>query len=575
MRYKIASLACLLLAAMLLSNVAMAGYTYYDTSTLSRTDSKRLTPQGDTVTDLDLTDQASVTEAMQAALNRSMSIDNYTGSADDLNLSPDSGEVRILRSGQKVNLNKFVSALIPIKNMDITQARELRPIARAICAMEGGTAELIRDKVKGQYWIHVTCPPFQLPFVEKAILALDKPWLNATDDGSESVLYRAKYRDVRSVDRMARWYRGGASVVHDMDNAVTNVSDSSGEYVKYATMFDIPANEITIDAKFYETDTINDLKMGLDYIAWKNGPGSDLFDFGLTKLRTYYKGDGVPSIRTVDRGDYFSLSGYVTAAYYDFLRVKGKAKLLASPCVQVISGNFATWKAADPVMTITRSSQGGEYRESAAIPQWYDEMPVSPAGFNLNPNPADWKTDVFPNYNVNGVQSNWDRFVNYSRNAGRGEVGMFLNVFPVVGTESTEMYVGATVSAVEGLTPQGLPMISESSVVSQVRVRDGEQLILAGLTKAEKVKAKNGMPFLGDLPVLGYIFSGETTSNVVKDIVVTLEVKTSIGIANGRPVSQAMSAEMADVKSAAMGGDLSMLSNAPGFDQWLIDPEKY
>jgi hypothetical protein len=28
----------------------------------------------------------------------------------------------------------------------------------------------------------------------------------------------------------------------------------------------------------YEVATNNDLKLGLDYVAWKNGPGSNLFN---------------------------------------------------------------------------------------------------------------------------------------------------------------------------------------------------------------------------------------------------------------------------------------------------------
>jgi len=47
---------------------------------------------------------------------------------------------------------------------------------------------------------------------------------------------------------------------------------------------------------------------------------------------------------------------------------------------------------------------------------------------------------------------------------------------------------------------------------TSVVVHDGETLVIGGLIKEQKSKGRTGIPFLGDIPVLGYLFSHTTDS---------------------------------------------------------------
>jgi len=87
-------------------------------------------------------------------------IGDYRFQDEQVNVAPNDGELRVLRTDQKNSVNEFATAMIPVKNVSV---RELRPIAREICGMEGGFAQVVRDNVKKQYWVQVTCPPWQLP----------------------------------------------------------------------------------------------------------------------------------------------------------------------------------------------------------------------------------------------------------------------------------------------------------------------------------------------------------------------------------------------------------------------------
>ena len=58
---------------------------------------------------------------------------------------------------------------------------------------------------------------------------------------------------------------------------------------------------------------------------------------------------------------------------------------------------------------------------------------------------------------------------------------------------------------------------AETSVV----VHDGETLVIGGLIKEQKGKGRSGIPFLSDIPLLGYLFS-HTTDTINKTELIIL-----------------------------------------------------
>jgi hypothetical protein len=193
---------------------------------------------------------------------------------EELQLDPDDGDVQIIRVNNKIHLNKYTPHLIPIENLSVEQARELRETARAITKMEGGNAQIVLDKKSPnkERFVYVVCPPFQWPYVQQAIKALDKKWVTATDDGSTLFVWEGRYRDIKDIYAFSSFYSPNAFYeYHERDNMVTVVDfqalASTAE--KIAREVDIPVNEIVVDAKFYEVSGNNDQKLGLDYIAWK------------------------------------------------------------------------------------------------------------------------------------------------------------------------------------------------------------------------------------------------------------------------------------------------------------------
>ncbi|HUF78303.1 MAG TPA: secretin N-terminal domain-containing protein [Thermoanaerobaculia bacterium] len=80
--------------------------------------------------------------------------------------------------------------------------------------------------------------------------------------------------------------------------------------------------------------------------------------------------------------------------------------------------------------------------------------------------------------------------------------------------------VTGQVSAGSGQAPQ--PIIGTRTIESTIRLKDGETNLLAGLIRRDDTATDSGMPGLSDIPVLGRLFSKNSTENRRTDVILTL-----------------------------------------------------
>src|SRR6266540_7208938 len=69
---------------------------------------------------------------------------------------------------------------------------------------------------------------------------------------------------------------------------------------------------------------------------------------------------------------------------------------------------------------------------------------------------------------------------------------------------------------------QNQPIIGTRTISSNIRLKDGETNFLAGLLRNDKSNNIDTVPFLGDIPILGRLFSKKSSTNTTKDLVLTL-----------------------------------------------------
>jgi general secretion pathway protein D len=75
---------------------------------------------------------------------------------------------------------------------------------------------------------------------------------------------------------------------------------------------------------------------------------------------------------------------------------------------------------------------------------------------------------------------------------------------------------------VEVQSGQRQPIIGTRTIASSIRLKDGETNFLAGLFRKDTSNTTNTVPFLGDIPILGRLFSKKATIDSATDLVLTL-----------------------------------------------------
>ncbi|MBN1552574.1 hypothetical protein JW979_13950 [bacterium] len=103
------------------------------------------------------------------------------------------------------------------------------------------------------------------------------------------------------------------------------------------------------------------------------------------------------------------------------------------------------------------------------------------------------------------------------------DVGLLVEMTPKVISE-TELTLDLRmeISSIVKEDVAGQPTIGTREVTTTLRLRDGETEIIAGLIKDEERSGTTKIPFVGDIPILGRIFSSVSNDVQQTDIVVSL-----------------------------------------------------
>lgn len=103
------------------------------------------------------------------------------------------------------------------------------------------------------------------------------------------------------------------------------------------------------------------------------------------------------------------------------------------------------------------------------------------------------------------------------------EVGTQLRFRPFIGDDDfvrLEIHPQRSSGVVD--TTTGLPSETTSEVTTNVMVRNGETVVIGGLIESRDVHTTERVPFLGYIPIIGWLFSSEKTEVTRKEIIVLL-----------------------------------------------------
>ena len=224
-------------------------------------------------------------------------------------------------------------------------------------------------------------------------------------------------------------------------------------------MLDVPVTSVVLETEFVELSETGARNLGLDF---NNANGQ------ITAVNVDYS-KGFPGFSDTPR------LGGVNAAFQVALYAqiaKGEGKIVSKPRISAQSGTTAKIVTGDALPILTSIALSG----------------------------------------VNAVQQQVE-YVN---------VGVTLQIAPRVSDDGfVTAHLFAVVSSVTGFS-QGYPTISQREASTSATVRDGEPFVIGGLTEESRILNKSKLPLLGDLPLLGALFTTEHTSQAKRDLYIVV-----------------------------------------------------
>ena len=497
--------------------------------------------------------------------------------------------VKVLRTTNKAQVNRYVPRVYVFKHAN--PALALRFVRRFVQVEEGHIDTFVAPDGKSGRVLAVI-PEYQVPDVDRVMKQLDRPDLSSTS-GSQFEFVQLAHRSIMAdgdgngipdmADAIYRCISNDTELYPDPEtNGAIVYGPPSGVKcaLDFAQKYDVPTPEVSVSAKVYEIETTKDGTLGLDYLSWKNGPGRALFSLGafgeFEKIDYGRGGDngmqfdsgagtfGLPNRRINNRGLNEAYYIDVPSAFFDYLSVKGAGKVLTDARVSAMSGIPAVFRSVEriPFLKVTQPVQ-----TQATTPPSAAILPVPPGQPLMNTGTVNDRRveSAVTNRVTEGVTiSDLPRLASYEFE----ESGVVLWVTPTISLENIDLSILTSVADLVSFDDTGKPLLNTRVVATAVRAKSGEEIVLGGINRDHSIKTTRKIPFLGSIPVLGYLFGGEITS---KQVTTVVEVVTPTLIENCSGTTEADANAIAQVET---GAPVPLPRDEYGFDQYLLDPMK-
>ena len=224
-------------------------------------------------------------------------------------------------------------------------------------------------------------------------------------------------------------------------------------------LLDVPVTSVVLETEFVELSETGARNLGLDF----NNANGQIAVADVSYSKGFPGFGDTPKFGGVNAS--FQVALYAQIA-------KGEGKIVSKPRISAQSGSTAKIVTGDALPILTSIALSG----------------------------------------VNAVQQQVE-YVN---------VGVTLQIAPRVSDDGfVTAHVFAVVSSVTGFS-QGYPTISQREASTSATVPDGRPFVIGGLTEESRISSKSKLPLLGDIPLLGTLFTVEHTNQSKRDLYIVV-----------------------------------------------------
>jgi hypothetical protein len=499
--------------------------------------------------------------------------------------------------------------------------------------------------------------------IDDIVAALDQPNITSSS-GEPKFMYFPECRSAQEIAQLIRnvglnlpgdhteLQRGGDAFTIDpgLNSLVFLVNPYHLENIyNKLRVYDQPLPEVRVKVKVYELDYENDGKVGVDFQAWKNGPGSDLFSVS-ARFGQGMNPAGFATAANWSSAKVIHLSPRWNTRFLDFLEARSKANVMIEGTLNIrnntqgvlenmvgvpnftdgnavannayfdyedLHGIWVPWNTAVPgsvnsetmysfvmydtqgtpitisayttgtTLRFTRVTNTNDSRTLYTV-QILDgggflikdgknmggkvngynlsilTAPVtSPAGSPWMPYTNNWNND----HTLTNIK-------NFQRDTQISNYGFRMSIIPSICSDTTTLNINMQNTSLIGFTENangaaGAARTMNSEVNTTVMVNNfNKKFIIGGLEKTARVRSVSKVPWLGSLPLLGFIFSSESEVTKKSQLVAVVECEQQTPV-------QVMHASFKDaIKVIDEAHEDVGKGNSYGFDQFLLDKDK-
>ena len=439
-------------------------------------------------------------------------------------------EIRTVKLLQDDAQVRFASKLYELK---YTKPTDVRPFILAAVTRYNARSQVdrVNNNVADRHYLLVSTGEDFIPYVDELIAGLDVPG-KADEFGSiiegtgvARVTYHPNYRVGSEMLRIiAAGLKSpeGAIYLNEDTNTIYWKDDRAAAtaaltWIKY---LDRPLPQVNLKLKYYEIRESKLRDIGLDYLAWKNGPGLDIFAAGFDTGKIFSNEavlglvNGATQLLdlTKDFSSSWGYGGFFTAPKFDLsfvrlLQQSGNAKL-----------------AAEAELTFVNTPIYETDAQNTHLPKVY-KAGLTPGYENIEKDDDD-RTSVVTGGDSSLTLSVINPVICF--NATKEETDAKGRIPST--KEFYEKNDGGVVFAYKLVSKSVTERSNRGDELGDVATINGEltlgfktEKLLASYVRENDVEQTIGIPFLVRIPVLKYLFGTTTSIREKTYVVVTAE----------------------------------------------------
>ena len=405
-------------------------------------------------------------------------------------------KIYVLKYAQSNDLMPFVQSMVKRYNMN-----------SVVNCIEYGS--------QNQQILTVTCPVGMMPYVDEFIRMADRnitihgkvPGDIIKGTGITRAVYRPKYRSGQVLVNMivnGLINAGPYGSVYGWDANSNQIywkdNTTNSQFVfQFLGFLDRPAPQIALRFKLYEVRE-SDLKdIGIEYLAWKNGPGLDLFQVGWRVMDLSSAGSAALQGFSGPMGGFFFAPQF-DASFIRLLQQNGTAKITGEGALTVSNSDTASYTVSfnPQLQNIVKRSNDQTHVELSAAGGEKTQTLLTVTG---------------PVACIHGDQEILFTVPDYAPGKYAKSKGTLFFAYALSAADAVER------------NTYGTELVETSSFSGNAEIELNKEILLGSWSREQKVEQTIGIPFLCRIPVLKYLFGTDTVSTEKSFVCVTVHAE--------------------------------------------------